>query len=220
MEKSSQPKASFGQGLELAIVILKAFATIAKKIGPSSSGAQKLIDKPGIIYKCVENLFSESVVVERSILKIISAGDKIIIESSDGKLLISKAKKTFNSWIDPCFNDWKLNEPGVITPETLLDIYEVSNNVTFLQMFSDLSSDLDKLVMTQSQIILFCEKYPNWLRSDGCATFFLTKVKGEYLVVRVFVNTDGLYVQVNRSINSSVWSAGSSRRVVAPQIKS
>jgi hypothetical protein len=154
-----------------------------------------------------------------SILKLISAGEKIMIESSDGKALISKAKNTFKSWIDPDFANWKLNETGAATPETLLDVYEMANNATFVQMFSELNSDLDKLVMTQAQIIRFCEKHPTWLRQEGNATFFLTKVNGEYFVVFVYVRAGGLRVGVRRLGGGHVWGASRLRRVVAPQLE-
>lgn len=172
MEKSSQ-KASFGQGLELAIIILKAFTTIVKKIGLSSSGIQNLIDKPGIIYKCVENLFSNTAVLENlPILKLISVGEKIIIEPLDGKRLISQAKKVFKAGIDPDCIAQELTETSTATSETSLDVYEMSNDATFEQIFSEINSKLDKIVMTKSQIIRFCEKYQIWMRNEGSGTFF------------------------------------------------
>jgi hypothetical protein len=75
---------------------------------------------------------------------------------------------------------------------------------TFVQIFTGISSDLEKLVMTQAQIIRFCEKHPTWLRQEGYATFFLTKVNGEYFVVYVSVNLDGLDVRVHRLENDHV----------------
>jgi hypothetical protein len=221
MEKSSQEKASFGQGLELANILNKAIANAVKKTGASSDDVQKLINKPGVIYKCVENLFSDSVVTKPSILKLISVGEKIMIESSDGKALISKAKNTFKSSIDFDFTNFKLNKAGIATYETLLDVYEMANDATFVQMFSELNSDLDKLAMTQAQIIRFCEKHPTWLRQEGYPTFFLIKVNGEYFVVCVSMGSGGLDVHVYRLEDDSVsvWGAEHRHRVVAPQLE-
>ncbi len=154
-----------------------------------------------------------------SILKLISAGEKIMIESSDGKALISRAKNIFKSGIDSDFTIWELNETGVPTPETLLAVYEMANNATFIQMFTELSPDLDKLVMTQSQIIRFCEKHPTWFRQGGYATFFLTKIKGEYFVVNVRVRADGWRVVVGRLGHDGVWLASDLLRVIAPQLE-
>lgn len=161
----------------------------------------------------------ESVKEDLKILKLISAGEKIMIEASYGNVLISKAKKTFKSWIDPHFTDWKLNEVGTATPETLLNVYEMANNATFIQMFTELNSDLDKLVMTQSQIIRFCEKHPNWFCCHGYFTFFLTKIKDNYFVISVHVDDDDLVVRVNRLEDSTFWRAANAFRVVAPKIE-
>jgi len=155
-----------------------------------------------------------------SILKLISVGEKIMIESLDGKALISKAKNTFKSGIDSDFTNWKLNEVSTATSETLLAVYEMVNDAIFVQMFTELNSDLDKLVMTQAQIIRFCEKHSTRLRQEGYATFFLTKVKGEYFVGGVRVGAGGLGVSVYRLGYGSVWSASNILRVVAPQLES
>lgn len=143
-----------------------------------------------------------------------------MIESSEGRALISKAKSTFRSGIDSDFANWKLNEAANATPETLLNIYEMANNATFAQMFTELNSDLDKLVMTQAQIIRFCEKYQAWLRQEGRATFFLIKVKNEYFVVSVHILAGGLRVYVDRLEDGDVWFASLLHRVVAPQPES
>ena len=95
----------------------------------------------------------------------------------------------------------------------------MANDATFVQIFTELNSDLDKLVMTQAQIIRFCEKHPTWLRQEGCATFFLTKVKGEYFVVFVVVRADGLNVDVYRLEHDNVWNVSYLHRVVAPQLE-
>jgi hypothetical protein len=72
--------------------------------------------------------------------------------------------------------------------------------------------------MTQAQIIRFCEKHPTWLRQEGYATFFLTKVGDEYFVVLVRVGSGGLAVGVNRLGSGGVWVSEYRRRVVVPQL--
>ena len=219
MEKSSQ-NPSFGQGLELAGIITKAIASAAKKTNADSDRMQAVIGKPGVIFQLVENLFAEDGKVKENpaILQVISGGEKLMIEALDGKAYISDAKKVFKSYIDGDFKNWGLNQSGPATAETLVDVSEMVKDATFVQIFTGITPDLDKLVLTQAQIIRFCEKHPTWLRQEGYATFFLTKVNGEYFVVRVYVSSDGLRVLVRRLGLDLVWLAEYRRRVVSPQL--
>lgn len=219
MEKSSQ-NPSFGQGLELAGIITKAIASAAKKTNADSDRVQTVIGKPGVIFQLIEGLFAEDGKIKKnpSILQLISGGEKLMIEALDGKAYISDAKKTFKSFIDSDFKNWGLNQSGLATAETLLDVSEMTGDGTFVQIFTGITSDLDKIVMTQAQIIRFCEKHPTWLRQEGYATFFLTKVGGEYFVVRVSVVADGLGVRVSRLESGGVWNGEYRRRVVSPQL--
>ena len=220
MEKSSQQDPSFGQGLELAGIIIKAIASVAKKTNTDLDRVQSVIGKPGVIFQLIEGLFVEDGKTKKnpSILQLISGGEKLMIEALDGKAYISDAKKTFKSFIDPNFKNWGLNQFGSATTETLLDVSEMTSDGTFVQVFTSITSDLDKIVMTQAQIIRFCEKYPTWLRQKGYATFFLTKVGGEYFVVGVDVCSDGLDVLVYRLEGGRVWSGEYRHRVVSPQL--
>lgn len=152
------------------------------------------------------------------ILRKISGDEKLMIEALDGKAYILDAKETFESGIDENFKNWGLNQPGPATAETLLDVSEMTSDGTFVQIFTGITPDLEKLVMTQAQIIYFCEKHRNWLRLKGRATFFLTKVGGKYFVVYVIVRLDGLAVLVNRLWYDHVWDGESRRRVVYPQL--
>ena len=219
MEKSSQ-NPSFGQGLELAGIITKAIASAAKKTNADSDRMQAVIGKPGVIFQLVENLFAEDGKVNENpaILQVISGGEKLMIEALDGKAYISDAKKVFKSYIDGDFKNWGLNQSGPATAETLVDVSEMVKDATFVQIFTGITPDLDKLVLTQAQIIRFCEKHPTWLRQEGYATFFLTKVNGEYFVVHVGVDSDGLWVYVGRLGRDGVWPAECRRRVVSPQL--
>ena len=151
-----------------------------------------------------------------SITRLIESG--VMIEKCDGKAFIGKADKTFKSFIDSDFKDWGLNRAGNITEETLLDIHEIVEDARFSQIFPSINSDLDKLVVTQNQIIRFCEKHPTLLRQEGYGTFFLIKENGEYFVVHVSVNAGGLYVGVYRLGYDVVWIGVCRHRVVFPQL--
>ena len=154
----------------------------------------------------------------QTILRRISGGEKLMIEALDGKAYISDAKKTFKSGIDGDFKNWGLNQSGPTTAETLLDVSEMTSDGTFVQIFTGITPDLGKLVLTQTQIIRFCEKHPTWLRQEGYNTFFLTKVGDRYFVVSVDVDSGGLYVSVIRLEDGYVWKGGYCLRVVSPRL--
>lgn len=218
MEKSSQQDPSFGQGLELAGTVLKAIASTVKKNGSSLDEVQKIVGKPGVVFKLVEDLFAKDVEQKSSMLSLISVGEKVMIEALDGKAYIADAKQTFRSFIDGNFKSWGLNKSGPATLETLVDIHEVVEDGNLVKIFTSLNPDLEKVVMTQAQIIRFCEKHPTWLRREGYGTFFLTKVSDEYVVVFVSVNSGGLLVYVDRLGNADVLYGRYRYRVVSPQL--
>jgi hypothetical protein len=152
------------------------------------------------------------------ILKLISGGQGLVLDACDGTKIIANAKKTFPFGIDSDFAGWKADEPGQPTPATIPNVYEMTKNATFSQMFGFLNVDVSKLCFTQHQIIDFVEKYPNWLRNNGYATFFLFKAYGHCFVAGVDVDSDGLYVFVDRFGGGNVWSADGRHRVVVPQL--
>ena len=221
MEKGSQ-NPSFGQGLELAGIITKAIASAAKKTNAGSNKVQAIIERPGIIFQLAENLFTEdgNTKENSSILRLISGTEKLAIEALDGKACISDAKKVFFR-IDKDFKEWGLDQSGSATGETLVDVSEIVKDATFVQIFTGISSNLEKIVMTQAQIIYFCKKHLDWLRQEKYATFFLTKVAGEcsdeYFVVFVHVVPEGQLIYVGRLGNNKIWAANN-LRVVYPRL--
>lgn len=155
---------------------------------------------------------------ENSILKLISGGETILIDACDGTETLAQAADTFESGIDSDFKNWDANKKGGATAEIAAQVYEMAQNAMFAPMFSSLGSDLDKLCFTQHQIIVFCKKHVNWLRTDGYGTFFLFKVDGQFFVADVNVRVDGLGVLVPRLGHDRVWNAERLRRVVVPQM--
>lgn len=150
------------------------------------------------------------------ILRLISSEEHLTINAVDGKSTIARAKDVFKSGIDNDFKDWNTDTKSIATEKTAVNVYEMISDATFPQMFNSLSPDLDKLCLTQSQIINFCTKHPGWLRQDGYATFFMFKVNGEYFVVFVLVLGDGLYARVRRFEYVDIWRGSDHRHVVVP----
>lgn len=162
------------------------------------------------------------------ITRIISAGQDLPIGDLDGKIIISRAQDIFKSGIDSDFKKFGLDKPSRPTKKINVVVSEMIANGTAFHIFKSLNLDLDKSVLTMSQIIEFCKNYPNWLLSERFGTFFLTKKMnifqgifsfilrlffkkinlGKYFVAYVFVFGDGLRVDVYRLEHDLVWNAG------------
>ncbi len=141
------------------------------------------------------------------------------LDSCDGSKTISKSSGVF-SWIDDDnFRIYGADEKGINTKETAIEVYEMAKDATFAQMFGSLSNDLDKLCLTQSQILNFIAKHRPHLRKDGHETFFLFKSNNQFFVANVrFTVGDLLNVYVFRFEVDFVWEAGLRLRVVVPQL--
>lgn len=151
-------------------------------------------------------------------LKLLSGGENLILDACDGKITIAQARNIF-SWIDPDFKNWNTDNPGSATEKTPVIVYEMRKDATFSQMFGSFEQNLSNLCLEQDQILNFVQKYRNWLRKDGYATFFLFKANNNFFVAYVSVFSDGkLRVSVYGFEYSYVWDADYGRCLVVPQL--
>jgi hypothetical protein len=156
--------------------------------------------------------------IQNAFLKLISGNKSLVLDRVDGQQTLANAKDLF-AHIDPDFKNWKADEKGSATPITPVQVYEMTKDATFQQMFGSLSSDSKKLCLTQSQIIEFVKKHRNWLRTDGYTTLFLFESNNQLFVAGVDVASGGaLEVLVARFGFPSVWGAGGRHRLVVPQL--
>jgi len=155
---------------------------------------------------------------DNAILRLLTKGESIIIDSCDGSETLANAKETFKAGIDGDFKNWGTNKPSNRTEETAVAVHEIVKDATFAQMFGSLGTDLDKLCLTQHQIKNFCKKHSNLLRTNGYATFFLFKVEDQFFVASVGVDSGGLSVSVYGLERDDVWNARCAPRVVVPQL--
>ena len=153
------------------------------------------------------------------ILKRLYSDEVITIYAVDGSKTIFNSEDVFKSWIDSAFKDWGLNKPDQKTPEIKTQVYEMAKDADYSQIFGLLNDDLDKLCLTQHQIVEFCVNNQKYLRGDGWGNFFLFKVDGKYYVACVAVSPDGLCVDVYRFEDNFVWYAEFAFRVVVPQLE-
>ena len=182
----------------------------------------------------VEGKFKEQVVKNKaienpSILRLISEDGVLTLKDSDGSRLIYNAKDTFKSGIDNDFVRWGINNPGIATAKTPVQVCEIVQDGTFMDIFSALPGTWSQKWLSQDQVIEFCETLPEWLRQENYATFFLVKKdekepidennpQDNLVVVYVFVYSDGLSVCVRRLEYDRVWYGEYRRRVVSPQL--
>ncbi len=185
--------------------------------------------------------FSGWPVVENEYLKLISGGESLILSACDGTRIIPDMTGLFTAGIDPDFRNYSADEKGQTTGEIPVRVLEMAKDGMFVQMFGSLfgisivddsandrdiakfikryQRDLERICLTQDQIIGFVEKFPNWLREDGYATFFPYKSYKNFFVARVRVPSGGrLEARVRRLGRSGVWGAEHRRRVVVPQL--
>ena len=139
------------------------------------------------------------------------------IPATAGKKYIWDSK--FFYWIDNDFKNWNLNVPSNKTKNTNVAVGEITKDGTFEQFFKEINTDLDKLILTQEQILVFIKKHKKWLRTDGYGTFFLFKVGDEFFVAGVgFIDDGQLLAYVCRFSGDSIWYAERRHRIVVPQL--
>ncbi|MFA5888673.1 MAG: hypothetical protein WCW47_01200 [Candidatus Paceibacterota bacterium] len=151
-------------------------------------------------------------------LRLVSGGETLTISACKGKRTIAKAKTVFRGYIDPDFVNYGLDVEGVATPNTDVEVHELVRNGKFVDIYANVGVPLDNLVMTQGQVISFCETHQDWLRMDGYGTFFLVKKDNEFFVASVRVCPFGLHVRAHRLSLDHVWDGEDRHRFVFPQL--
>lgn len=164
---------------------------------------------------------------KKSILRCM--GKNLSLKSLDGNRLICNSKDTFQAGINSNFVSWGINNAGIATPESLVQVHEMIGSGKFMDIFNALPGIWDEKWLSQDQIIEFCETFPDWLRPSGDATMFLVKKDEDKLidennpsdnlvVVYVSVKRGGPYVGVSRLKSRGVWGGEARHRVVSPQL--
>ncbi len=156
-------------------------------------------------------------------------GKNLALKALDGGRLICDAKSTFKSGVDNKFVTWGINKLGVASSETLVQVHDIMQDSTFMDIFSALPGTWNQKWLSQNQVIEFCETFFEWLRRNGGTTIFLVK-KDEskpvdedkpldnLVVVCVVVYSDGLGAFYRRLSLRSIWIGEHHNRVVSPQI--
>jgi hypothetical protein len=173
---------------------------------------------PVLIRKVLDSFSTDNIYQTNQIkfLRLISNGVNLIINSVKGTSTIDKATEVFKAGIDTDFKDLGNEQPSNTTDKTFVEVYEMVVDSTLTQMFGSLSSNLETLCLKQHQIVKFCAEYPNWLKINGYATFFLFKANKKNYAAYVRIVSGLLNINVLNLENNFIWCSKETRRVVVP----
>ncbi|MFA5934617.1 MAG: hypothetical protein WC827_01900 [Candidatus Paceibacterota bacterium] len=152
-------------------------------------------------------------------LKLISGDETIIIGETDGTDTIALARDVFTGWVDPDFVNYGTDVKGQPTKETKVQVLEMIKDGNLAQIFGGFGENLDRLCLSQSQIIRFVKDHSKWLLTgSNHGTFFLFKVQGEFFIADVLLGESIIGVDARHLLDGVVWDADRRRRVVVPQL--
>jgi hypothetical protein len=147
-------------------------------------------------------------------LKLISAGEPLVLNPTDGRETLARATDVFR-YIDRNFEHWNCDTAARATKETPVQVYEMVRDGTFQEMFGGCGVEVGRLALTQAQIKQFVRRHPEWLKKGGNGTFFLFKIGNEFFVAAVYLFSDGrLGVRVRRLGLERVFRAQKRHRLV------
>lgn len=188
----------------------------------NTSNFQRVLAQGNALATCIiEHAIAKLVELAEQVvgfLKLISGIETITIRAVDGQATIAKAGDLFTGWLDNDFVNYGTDVPGQATKEMPVQVFEMIKDGTFAQIFGGFGENLDRLCLTQAQIIQFVKDHSRWLHPEGWATFFLFKVNGEYFVAFVYRGVGRLGVFACRLSYDHVWRAECRHRVVVPQL--
>lgn len=129
-----------------------------------------------------------------------------------GKGILTKNKEPFY-WVHKYFDDWDVQTVSKDTEALDVEVYELTEDATFEQMFKNLP-----MWETQEQIKAFVDKHKEYL-SENLTFFPFESKEGNKLVARVDFCSGGLEVYVRHFSYDYVWDACLAVRIVVPATK-
>ncbi len=154
------------------------------------------------------------------ITKLLSAGKRIVIGATKGTETLASANGIFSS-ISPDFKNWGCDKAEQATPEVAVEVYEQIEDADYPQIFGSLNQNLDRLMLTTSQVKSFVVNHAQdyLLESQWTCFRFLFKAGNELFIADVRVLSDGnREVRVTRFLDGSVRHAEYRHRIVVPQV--
>ncbi|OGY91416.1 MAG: hypothetical protein A3H70_00115 [Candidatus Komeilibacteria bacterium RIFCSPLOWO2_02_FULL_48_11] len=121
------------------------------------------------------------------VLRLISGGETLTIEATDGYKTIQQATDVFTYINMDCNHDFdEVNDP---TPKIQVDIYNLEKDgVGFRDILGE-DADFDKVYFTQGQVVSFVQKYKKrtWMGRYRYSLNFPFKSKGIRFLQEVYV---------------------------------
>ena len=154
------------------------------------------------------------------IIKLISAGKRVVIGATQGTETLATAHDVFSS-ISSDFKNWGCDKAELATPDTAVEVYEQVEDATYPKIFGSLDQNLDRLMLTTPQIKNFVVNHAKdyLLEAEWTCFRFLFKVGNEFFVADVRVLKGGTReVRVTRFLDGSVRHAEYRHRIVVPQL--
>jgi hypothetical protein len=152
-------------------------------------------------------------------LKLLYGKKELILDAQDGLRLISEQKNLF-VYIDHNFARYGESEKRETTEKQKVQAYELIKDSDFSNFFNSVGVALDKLCLTQAQIIDFLCKHKDWLCDNGYTTFFLFKSDSKFFVATVYCEDSGTLQAYARSLgNYTMWRTADRCLIVIPQVE-
>lgn len=156
-------------------------------------------------------------------LQLIPGAESLLIPAGTDERHIAERGDLFTGWIDPDFENWKLNLKQVPAGATEVQVLEQIKDGKFADIYAIPNRSLDSLCFTQAQVAVFVATHKEWLRTGSYGTFFLFKEKvggkDKFFVAYVgFGDRGQLRVRVYGVSGDDVWDAESCHRFVIPQL--
>lgn len=130
-------------------------------------------------------------------LKLVSGREILTIPACSGDRMLREIKGTLNSCNGSVFDCYQPEGNSRATNEISVEVYELTESVTLARMFTSLSFNLEALSLTENQIVIFTEKYLNWLQFDVMTTLFLFKNGSNFFVANVYTATSGSRIKID-----------------------
>lgn len=137
---------------------------------------------------------------------------KLFLEKIDGQKTIieSEGFEIFHN----CGNVFTAKQRSKPSEYCELLVYQLNEDLKTSEIFKSFRVNMNKLCLSENQVLCFCKKYPEELKSEGLATFFLVKKGNKYFVFDVHKGNDKILVVVSDMQNSRIWQGKHAYRIV------
>lgn len=137
---------------------------------------------------------------------------KLSLESIDGQQFMA-ASNSFELFHN-CNNIFTAKQKGKPSEYCELVVYKLNATLKAPEIFKAFGVNLNRLCLSESQVLCFCEKYPEELTSDGLATFFLVKKGNKYFIFDIHKGENKILVVISDMRTARVWQKKRGYRII------